>query len=102
METSGHDLPWSADIFGGVHRSEIDNNWQSNIGGFDSPEDATLAIHCVNTHAGLIDALALLLAKADQLIFRPAVDDGRQIDQHTRELRAVLEPARRALAAARA
>ena len=48
----------------------------------------------------LLEALRVLLIHADQLIFRPSVDDSRTIDRHTRELRAVLEPPRAAIAKA--
>lgn len=47
----------------------------------------------------LLEALQTLLAKAEQLIYRPAIDDSRQVDVHTRELRDVLKSARAAIAA---
>jgi hypothetical protein len=46
-------------------------------------------------------AAEALLAAADRVIFRPEVDDSRKVDQDLRALRAVLEPARVALARAR-
>lgn len=46
-------------------------------------------------------ALEQLLSCADALIFRPSVDDSRQIDRDTLRLRAGLEPARAALSRAK-
>lgn len=49
----------------------------------------------------LLASLDDLLGRADRLIFRPALDDSRRIDQDTRALRAGLEQARAAIAKAK-
>ena len=56
--------------------------------------NAAYIVHAANAYPRLVETLRDLQARCDKLIFRPALDDARTIDQDIRALREGLEAPR--------